>query len=54
MGDDNGNDIVSSYPSYMDLPNVIVVTAITNQGTKASFSSYRATMVDLPLAKACG
>ena len=54
MGDDNGNDIVSSYPSYMDLPNVIVVTAITNQGTKVSFSSYRATMVDLPLAKACG
>ena len=38
----------------MDLPNVIAVTAITDQGTKASFSDYRAIMVDLPLAKACG
>ncbi|ALJ00804.1 S8 family peptidase [Rufibacter tibetensis] len=45
VGDDN--DVVASYPSNMDLPNVIAVAAITNTGAKSSFSNYGATTVDI-------
>lgn len=45
VGDDN--DAVASYPSNMDLPNVIAVAAITSAGAKSSFSNYGATTVDL-------
>ncbi|ALW86998.1 peptidase S8 [Hymenobacter sedentarius] len=45
VGDDN--DAVASYPSNMDLPNVIAVAAITSGGAKSSFSNYGATTVDL-------
>lgn len=45
VGDDN--DVVASYPSNMDLPNVIAVAAITSSGGLSSFSNYGATTVDL-------
>ncbi|HEY1013115.1 MAG TPA: S8 family peptidase [Herpetosiphonaceae bacterium] len=41
------NDTTASYPSNYDLPNVIAVAAIANNGTLASFSQYGATTVDL-------
>lgn len=43
----DNNDAVASYPSNMDLPNVIAVAAITSSGAKSSFSNYGATTVDL-------
>ncbi len=43
----DNNDAVESYPSNMDLPNVIAVAAITNTGAKSSFSNYGATTVDI-------
>lgn len=43
----DNNDAVASYPSNMDLPNVIAVAAITSTGAKASFSNYGLTTVDL-------
>ncbi|NDK56725.1 S8 family serine peptidase [Pontibacter sp. BT213] len=43
----DNNDAVASYPSNMDLPNVIAVAAITNTGAKSSFSNYGATTVDI-------
>lgn len=43
----DNNDAVASFPSNMDLPNVIAVAAITNTGAKSSFSNYGATTVDL-------
>lgn len=43
----DNNDAVASYPSNMDLPNVIAVAAITSTGALASFSNYGATTVDL-------
>ncbi len=45
VGDDN--DRVASYPSNMDLPNVIAVAAITSSGGRSSFSNYGATTVDI-------
>ncbi|MBV9787757.1 MAG: S8 family serine peptidase [Chloroflexi bacterium] len=41
------NDTTPSYPSNYDLPNVIAVAAIANNGTLASFSQYGATTVDI-------
>lgn len=41
------NDVTASYPSNYDLPNVIAVAAIDNNGALASFSQYGATTVDL-------
>ncbi|HEY0605230.1 MAG TPA: S8 family peptidase [Herpetosiphonaceae bacterium] len=41
------HDTTPSYPSNYDLPNVIAVAAIANNGTLASFSQYGATTVDL-------
>ncbi|MBF9254724.1 S8 family serine peptidase [Pontibacter sp. 172403-2] len=49
-GSDNAgdnNDAVASYPSGIDLPNVIAVAAITSSGTKSSFSNYGAKTVDI-------
>ncbi|MFD2247434.1 S8 family peptidase [Pontibacter ruber] len=43
----DNNDVTASYPSNMDLPNVIAVAAITNTGAKSSFSNYGATTVDI-------
>ncbi|AKD56506.1 S8 family peptidase [Spirosoma radiotolerans] len=43
----DNNDVVASYPSNMDLPNVIAVAAITSTGALSSFSNYGATTVDL-------
>lgn len=43
----DNNDAVASYPSNMDLPNVIAVAAITSAGAKSSFSNYGATTVDI-------
>ncbi len=43
----DNNDAVASYPSNMDLPNVIAVAAITSSGAKSSFSNYGATTVDI-------
>ena len=45
VGDDN--DLVASYPSNYDLPNVIAVAAITSTGAKSSFSNFGATTVDI-------
>ena len=36
----NNNDANPSYPATYDVPNIISVAAIDNQGAKASFSSY--------------
>ena len=36
----NNNDNTPSYPATYDVPNIISVAAIDNQGAKASFSSY--------------
>lgn len=36
----NNNDTTPSYPATYDVPNIISVAAIDNQGAKASFSSY--------------
>lgn len=41
------NDATASYPSNYDVPNVIAVAAIANQGALASFSQYGKTTVDL-------
>ena len=43
----DNNDAVASYPSNMDLPNVIAVAAITSAGALSSFSNYGATTVDI-------
>jgi subtilisin family serine protease len=43
----DNNDVVASYPSNMDLPNVIAVAAITSSGAKSSFSNYGLATVDL-------
>ncbi|WP_222619591.1 MULTISPECIES: S8 family peptidase [Pontibacter] len=43
----DNNDAVASYPSNMDLPNVIAVASITSSGAKSSFSNYGATTVDI-------
>jgi subtilisin family serine protease len=43
----DNNDAVASYPSNYDIPNVIAVAAINSNGTRASFSNYGATTVDL-------
>ncbi len=36
----NNNDANPSYPATYDVPNIVSVAAIDNQGAKASFSSY--------------
>lgn len=47
-GNDNKNtDINANYPSCYDSPNVIAVAAINTDGTRASFSNYGATTVDV-------
>ncbi len=38
--DSNNNDTNPSYPASYDVPNIISVAAIDNQGAKASFSNY--------------
>lgn len=38
--ENNNNDSRPSYPATYDVPNIISVAAIDNQGAKASFSSY--------------
>ncbi|MEJ8757458.1 S8 family peptidase [Pontibacter sp. H259] len=43
----DNNDAVASYPSNMDLPNVIAVASITSTGGRSSFSNYGATTVDI-------
>jgi subtilisin family serine protease len=43
----DNNDVVASYPSNYDLPNVIAVAAITSTGARSSFSNYGATTVDI-------
>jgi subtilisin family serine protease len=45
--DDNDNDVIPSYPSSYDSPNILSVAAIDHHGNKASFSSYGATTVDI-------
>jgi len=41
------NDVTAFYPASYDLPNIISVAAMTRFGTRASFSNYGATTVDL-------
>jgi subtilisin family serine protease len=41
------NDTTANYPSNYNLPNVIAVGALTSTGTRASFSNYGKTQVDL-------
>jgi len=38
--DNNNNDTKASYPATYDVPNIISVAAIDNQGARANFSSY--------------
>ena len=45
VGDDN--DVVASYPSNYNAPNVIAVAAINSSGGIAGFSNYGVTTVDL-------
>jgi subtilisin family serine protease len=44
---DNNNDITPSYPSNYNLPNIIAVAAIADDGSLAPFSNWGATTVDL-------
>src|SRR5215218_8864715 len=49
-GDDgigDNNDVLPDYPSSYDLPNILTVAAVDNQGKLASFSNYGATSVDI-------
>src|SRR5215217_892655 len=49
-GDDgigDNNDVLPDYPSSYDLPNILSVAAVDNQGKLASFSNYGATSVDI-------
>ncbi len=43
----SNNDTTANYPSNYDSPNVLAVAALAQDGSKASFSSYGATTVDL-------
>lgn len=43
----DNNDVVASYPSNLDLPNVIAVAAITSSGARSSFSNYGVKTVDI-------
>ncbi len=43
----SNNDVTANYPSNYEVANVVAVAAIAANGTKATFSSYGATMVDL-------
>jgi subtilisin family serine protease len=43
----DNNDVTANYPSNYPNANVIAVAAITSSGTKASFSNYGSTTVDL-------
>ena len=39
----SNNDVTATYPANYDLPNVISVAAIDENGNKANFSNYGAT-----------
>jgi subtilisin family serine protease len=43
----NNNDAYPSYPASYDLPNILSVAAVDNQGNLASFSNYGPTSVDI-------
>jgi subtilisin family serine protease len=43
----NNNDAYPFYPASYDLPNILSVAAVDNQGKLASFSNYGATSVDI-------
>jgi len=43
----SNNDVISSYPSNYDAPNVVAVAATDNKDRLASFSNYGLTTVDL-------
>ena len=43
----SNNDVTATYPANYDVPNVISVAAIDQNGNKANFSNYGATTVDL-------
>src|SRR5829696_5944725 len=45
--DGSNNDAYPVYPASYDLPNILSVTAVDNQGKLASFSNYGATSVDI-------
>ena len=45
--DGNNNDASPFYPASYNLPNILSVTAVDNQGKLASFSNYGATSVDI-------
>ncbi len=44
---DNDHDALPSLPSAFDLPNILAVAAIDNEGFIADFSNYGATTVDI-------
>ncbi len=46
-GIDNDNNSLPSLPSAFDLPNILAVAAIDNEGFIAEFSNYGATRVDI-------
>ena len=43
----DNNDVNPAYPASYNLPNILSVAAIDNQGKLASFSNYGATSVDI-------
>src|SRR5215218_6395148 len=43
----SNNDAYPVYPASYDLPNILSVTAVDNQGKLASFSNYGASSVDI-------
>jgi len=45
--DGSNNDAYPVYPASYDLPNILSVAAVDNQGKLASFSNYGATSVDI-------
>src|SRR5215208_921824 len=45
--DGSNNDAYPVYPASYDLPNILSVTAVNNQGKLASFSNYGASSVDI-------
>jgi alpha-tubulin suppressor-like RCC1 family protein/subtilisin family serine protease len=45
--DGNNNDAYPFYPASYDLPNILSVAAVNNQGKLADFSNYGATSVDI-------
>ena len=43
----DNNDVNPFYPASFNLPNILSVAAVDNQGKLASFSNYGATSVDI-------